>query len=106
MREISVREANQNFSRVIADAENGETIIITKHGVPVASIVPQPADRSGERFGDARASVPRLSFAHDPAGIIHAIAPDISATPRENGGLIRRFRNYGGMPSIVSPRGS
>ncbi len=48
MREISVREANQNFSRVIADAENGETIIITKHGVLVASIVPQPADRSAD----------------------------------------------------------
>jgi prevent-host-death family protein len=48
MREISVREANQNFSRIIADAENGETIIITKHGVPVASIVPRPADRSAD----------------------------------------------------------
>ena len=64
------------------------------------------ADRSGERFGDASASVPRLGFAHDRAGIIHAIAPDISATPRENGGLIRRFRNFGGMMSIVSPRGT
>ena len=45
MREISVREANQNFSQVIADAERGETTIITKNGVPVAKISPQPADR-------------------------------------------------------------
>ena len=38
MREMSVREANQNFSQVIAAAERGETIVITKNGAPVARI--------------------------------------------------------------------
>ncbi len=46
MREMSVREANQNFSKVIAAAEQGETIIITKNGKPVAKISPQPHDRT------------------------------------------------------------
>ncbi len=46
MREMSVREANQNFSSVIAAAERGETIIITKNGTPVAKVSPQPADRT------------------------------------------------------------
>jgi prevent-host-death family protein len=46
MREMSVREANQNFSQVIATAERGETIIITKNGTPVAKISPQSRDRS------------------------------------------------------------
>ena len=46
MREMSVREANQNFSQVIAAAERGETIIITKNGTPVAKISPQSRDRS------------------------------------------------------------
>lgn len=46
MREMTVREANQNFSQVIAAAERGETIIITKNGTPVAKISPQSADRS------------------------------------------------------------
>jgi len=46
MRELSVREANQNFSQVIAAAERGETIIITKNGAPVARIAPQPRDRA------------------------------------------------------------
>lgn len=45
MREISVREANQNFSRLIADVERGESVIITKNGRPVAKVTPQPADR-------------------------------------------------------------
>jgi prevent-host-death family protein len=46
MREMTVREANQNFSQVIAAAERGETIIITKNGTPVARITPQMADRT------------------------------------------------------------
>lgn len=44
MREMTVREANQNFSKVIAEAEAGETIIITKNGKAVAKISPTPAD--------------------------------------------------------------
>lgn len=46
MREMSVREANQNFSKVIAAAEAGETIIITKNGKAVAKISPHAADRT------------------------------------------------------------
>ncbi len=45
MREMTVREANQNFSQVIAAAERGETIVITKNGRPVAKIAPQKVDR-------------------------------------------------------------
>jgi prevent-host-death family protein len=45
MREMTVRDANQNFSQVVAAAERGETIVITKNGTPVARITPQPPDR-------------------------------------------------------------
>ncbi|TAK55718.1 MAG: type II toxin-antitoxin system prevent-host-death family antitoxin [Gammaproteobacteria bacterium] len=48
MREMSVREANQNFSQLISAAERGETIVITKNGTPVARISPQRSDRSGD----------------------------------------------------------
>ncbi len=48
MREMSIREANQNFSKVIADAERGETIIVTRNGRPVARISAQPADRADD----------------------------------------------------------
>ena len=48
MREMTVREANQNFSQVIAAAERGETIVITKNGRPVAKITPQAADRRSD----------------------------------------------------------
>ena len=46
MREMTVRDANQNFSQVVAAAERGETIVITKNGTPVARIAPLPPDRS------------------------------------------------------------
>jgi predicted nucleic acid-binding protein len=38
MREMTVREANQNFSQVIAAAERGETIIITTPPTTSATI--------------------------------------------------------------------
>jgi len=46
MREITVREANQNFSQVIAAAERGETVVVTKNGNPVAKITPLLKDRT------------------------------------------------------------
>jgi prevent-host-death family protein len=46
MREMTVREANQNFSQVIAATERGETIVITKNGRPVARIAPQAEDHT------------------------------------------------------------
>jgi prevent-host-death family protein len=48
MREISVRDANKNFSQLIAAAERGETIVITKNGIPVAKITPQPGNRAAD----------------------------------------------------------
>jgi prevent-host-death family protein len=48
MREMTVREANQNFSQVVAAAERGETIVIAKNGTPVAKIMPQAADRASD----------------------------------------------------------
>jgi prevent-host-death family protein len=48
MREITVRDANQNFSQVIAAAERGETIVVTKNGRPVAKITPQSEDRAND----------------------------------------------------------
>ena len=43
----TAREFNQNSSRILADAENGKTITITKSGRPVAVLRPyQAADVS------------------------------------------------------------
>lgn len=45
MRAITAREANQSFSRILQDAENGETLVVTRRGKPVAVIAPyRPAN--------------------------------------------------------------
>jgi prevent-host-death family protein len=40
MYEISAREANQHFSKLLQRAEDGEVVVITKRGKPVARLVP------------------------------------------------------------------
>ncbi len=52
MREVSLREANQNFSACIAEVEAGERLILTRRGEPVAEIIPYP-DKS-KADADAR----------------------------------------------------
>ena len=67
MREMSVREANQNFSKVISAAEKGETIIITKNGTPVARISPQPPDRVSDLQWQAAFAALEKSLRSKPA---------------------------------------
>src|SRR5690349_12395733 len=39
---ITAREANQQFSRLLAEVVAGRSFVITRHGVPVARLVPEP----------------------------------------------------------------
>lgn len=67
MREMSVREANQNFSQVIAAVERGETIVVTKAGKPVAKIAPVQAARSRAPDGQAAREALARSLREKPA---------------------------------------
>jgi prevent-host-death family protein len=42
---ITLREANQAFSRVVREVEAGEEFTITRNGEPVARLVPARRDR-------------------------------------------------------------
>ncbi len=43
LRRVGAREANQQFSALLAAAEqNGETIVITRRGKAIARLVPEP----------------------------------------------------------------
>jgi prevent-host-death family protein len=44
MRSTTVRDANQNFSKLIAEVERGETVLITKNGRTVAELRPRADD--------------------------------------------------------------
>lgn len=40
MKTVSAREANQHFSRLLKAAAEGEDVVITRRGKPVAKLVP------------------------------------------------------------------
>ena len=49
MRTVGAREANQQFSRLLREAEEGHDILITRHGEPVARLI------SAKKGRDAKA---------------------------------------------------
>ena len=49
MRRVTAREANQQFSALLALASNGEEIVITRHGEPVATLAPYRRSVTDER---------------------------------------------------------
>jgi prevent-host-death family protein len=56
MRHIGAYEAKTHLPRLLDEVAGGETITITKHGVPVALLVPAGGDRAPR----ARAAVAGL----------------------------------------------
>ncbi len=47
-REITVSDAKARLAELLDDVERGETVTITRHGKPVARIVPEPEARKRE----------------------------------------------------------
>lgn len=45
MREVPASDAKAHLSSLLDEVERGETLIITRHGKPIARIVPEADDR-------------------------------------------------------------
>ena len=48
MRQIPASEAKTHLPRLLDDVERGETLVITRHGRPIARIVPEASRRQEE----------------------------------------------------------
>jgi len=48
-REVGIYEAKTHLARLLDEVEKGESITITRHGKPVARLVPMPAKRRDVR---------------------------------------------------------
>ncbi len=59
MREIQASEAKTHLPQLLDDVERGETLIITRHGRPIARIVPE-VDRRQEEIDKAIAGIVAL----------------------------------------------
>lgn len=51
--EVSIADAKAHFAALVARAEAGEQIVVTRHGRPVACLGPMPAKKPVV-FGDLR----------------------------------------------------
>jgi len=59
MREIQASDAKARLPQLLDDVERGETLIITRHGRPIARIVPE-VDRRQEEVDRAITSIREL----------------------------------------------
>ena len=48
MKHVQAATAKSRFSELLDEVERGETIVITRHGKPIASLVPQESERERE----------------------------------------------------------
>jgi prevent-host-death family protein len=68
VREIQSSEAKAKFAQILEEVANGETVVITRRGEPIARLMPEAEARSQSRrkvFDDIRqmrATLPRLTL--------------------------------------------
>lgn len=71
MREVGTLEARNTFSSLLERVEGGEEITITRHGKPVARMVPVSAPHDVEKARSAVEAIRKLrkSVKPDPEGL-------------------------------------
>jgi prevent-host-death family protein len=50
MREIQASEAKAHLAQLLDEVERGETVVITRHGKPIARLVPEKPPATGQRL--------------------------------------------------------
>jgi prevent-host-death family protein len=65
MKSVSAREANQGFSKLLAEVAKGKEVVITRHGKPVARLVPVQDEAAAKK----REAAIRRMVAHMKRGL-------------------------------------
>lgn len=69
MREIQSSDAKTHLTQLLTDVERGETIVITRHGRPIARLVPEinqrveQVQRTMDQIKALRTTTPSISVA-------------------------------------------
>ncbi|HEY1209220.1 MAG TPA: type II toxin-antitoxin system prevent-host-death family antitoxin [Terracidiphilus sp.] len=64
--DVSTAEAKNRFTELIRMVEDGEQVVITRHGRPVAQLAPPPAERRKARFDGMKGRIRLLPGWDDP----------------------------------------
>jgi prevent-host-death family protein len=75
--EISVVEAKNRFSQLIREMEEGEPVLITRNGKPVAQLVPAPKGRRTVVLGGMRDRIRLLPGWDDPVDLDRFLQGDL-----------------------------
>jgi prevent-host-death family protein len=73
MREIQASDAKTHLPQLLDDVERGETVVITRHGRPIARLVPEVARRQAE-IDQAIARIRRLRSHTQPVAVEELLA--------------------------------
>ncbi len=74
---VSVAEARNRLTELIRAVEQGEQVVITRHGKPVAQIAPPPRERRKIQWGAMRGRIKLLPGWDDPIDLDRFLAGDL-----------------------------
>ena len=72
--DVSIAEAKNRLPELIRAVENGEKIVITRHGKAVAQIAPPPPERRRIQWGAMRDRIKLLPGWDDPIDLDQFLA--------------------------------
>jgi prevent-host-death family protein len=75
--DVSVVEAKNRLPELIRAVESGETIVITRHGKPVAQLAPPPPRRRQVRLGGMKDRIQFLPGWDKPVDLDRFLAGDL-----------------------------
>ena len=64
--DVSVSEAKNRLTQLLRAVEDGESVVITRNGKPIAQIVPPPPERRKVIFGGMKDRIKLLPGWDDP----------------------------------------
>jgi prevent-host-death family protein len=75
--DISIAEAKNRLTELIRAVEDGQAVVITRHGKPVAQIGPPPPARRRVRLGGMKGRVRLLRGWDSPINLDHFLEGDL-----------------------------
>jgi prevent-host-death family protein len=67
--QISIAEAKNQFSQLVRAVEQGEFVLITRNGKPVAQLAPPPPSHRAVRLGGMRGRIRLLPGWDEPVSL-------------------------------------
>jgi len=72
--DVSVADAKNRLSELLRSVEDGENVVITRNGKPVAQLIPPPPRKRVVRFGTMRGRIHLKPGWDDPIDIDQFLA--------------------------------